>query len=282
MVRETVDELDGFCKGDAQEAFHAVADQIDLSPLCRIGDTAGIKTELVKAVNGRVGSVRESIEKVKTWMDPFKGQEGITQTQVAEFVAKGEPEGLRRVMGVYSTAGFFQYLKGWEVRGDFLGRIAKLKQVIDALDSSVTALAGELKTFKDQYSATTTLREEAEKKLEKAVQVHGLAQGSKDKVESQLAEMRGRDGKLKQSIEELERAVELALKNWAAAKQMMVDAYSKATSFLELLPEGEPSALLEAKTARAQQQVAILRDELESARTARTAIRAKMAAAKAF
>eukprot|EP00415_Alexandrium_ostenfeldii_P001476 UN1476 len=281
MVRETVDALDAFCKGDAKASFDAVADQIDLSPLCRIGDAAGIKSEITAAVEDRVKTVRDSIEEVKSWMDPFKSQESLTPQQIEDYVAQGEPEGLRRIMSVYSSSGFFQYLKGWEIKGDFLARIAKLKELMGKLDKASTALDGDMAKFKDQYKTATAAREAAEKEVEKAVQLPGIQQAHKEELEGKLAELHERSLKIKTSIEELERAVEVARKNWADAKQMILDAYNKATSFLESLPDEEPSAMLEFKSSQAQQQMLALREELESAKMARATIRAKLAATQA-
>eukprot|EP00415_Alexandrium_ostenfeldii_P000628 UN0628 len=214
-------------------------------------------------------------------MDPFKGQESFTSEQIADFVAKGEPEGLRKVKGVYGSAGFYQYLKGWEIRGQFLQLISKLKEVIGALDSSSSTLEAEMKKLHDELKDATEAREVAENRLSQAGQIQGITEDIREMVQEKLDAMHEMSSKIKLSITELERALELARKNYAAARQAIQDAFKDATSFLESLPKEDPSVMLEVASAWTQQQVTTLRAELKSARIAHQAVKAKMAIARA-
>jgi len=282
VMRDAVGALDGFCKGEAKASFDAVKGMIDLSPLCQIGEPAEIKTGVVKAVDARVATVKETLTRVMSWMDPYKGQHTVTPEMLKDFQKKGEPIGLRKTVGVYDHSGFFsKYLKEWTVHGDFLARIARLKAVIDELAMNVSNLKDRLAHFKAKLVEAMKVREAARDKLEQAVNAQGLAESSKEALQTKLREMNEQGVAMQKKIDEYERALADALKRYEEAQRNLVATYTEATSFLETLPDEEPVEMLESTSAQALVEVQSLREELKSAQMHFAEIEARLTAATA-
>merc|ERR1719510_2539549 len=90
-----------YCETIAKGIFAAVKDKVDLSPLCELQPQDASLTEIADTVQDRKTAVVDAITDVQSWLNPFKGTNGVTEeTEQTEYVDEGEPMGLRRVMGL--------------------------------------------------------------------------------------------------------------------------------------------------------------------------------------
>merc|ERR1719450_1493033 len=123
-VKDALTAFHAYCEGTAKNIFELVKDTVDLSPLCDLQDEDKTMQEITSAVQQRKDAVVESIEKVQSWLDPFKGTEATKTNEIPDYVDEGEPMGLRRVMsllpGDSSETFYSTYLKKWKKKGEFL------------------------------------------------------------------------------------------------------------------------------------------------------------------
>jgi len=275
-MREAVTSLDSFCKGEAKSAFDAVKSQVDLSPLCAIGETDAINSELGAAVTTRMNVLVEQMKKVQSWLDPYKGQTGMTAEKAQAKVDAGEPKGLREIMAVYSRTDFWKYLKEWELNGTFLALLDKLKELVGSLDASVQKLNQDLESLKEQVKTTMAARDLAEGKLSDATKAQGLAADKKAEMEKTVADLKDQRAKQEADVSRFLAEFERAKKMYEDAKVKLLAAHKEGTSLLEFMAEEDTSTLLKAESVQAQQQMSLLQDALRDARSHSDAIEARI------
>jgi len=275
-MREAVTSLDAFCKGEAKSAFDAVKSQVDLSPLCAFGEADDINSELGVAVTKRMNLLMEQMKKVQSWLDPYKGQVGMTAEKAQEKVDAGEPKGLREIMAVYSRTEFWKYLKEWELKGTFLALLDKLKVIVGSLDASVQKLNQDLENLKEQVKTTMAARDLAEGKLSDATKAQGLAADKKAEMEKTVADLKDQRAKQEADVSRFLAEFEHAKKMYEDAKATLLAAHKEGTSLLEFVAEEDTSALLKAESVQAQQQMSLLQDALRDARSHSDAIEARI------
>merc|ERR1719323_2190095 len=80
ILQGALEALHDFCATDAVAAFNEVKDAVDLSPLCAFSAPDQIKSDLDKAM-------KDGIELVLSWLDPFKDNGKMTAEEAARHVA---------------------------------------------------------------------------------------------------------------------------------------------------------------------------------------------------
>jgi len=235
-LRKAVGDMHDLCEVDAKPAFKEAASTVDLSPLCGFGWPLYIGEDLDAAVANRTRIVRRKLESVKSWLDPFKGQAYLTPQKLHQFLVAGEPKGLREIMGVYKRTKFWKYLKGWKADGKFLKLIAKLKKTVTDLDESVTRMTSNLKALQEELARLIEKRGQAVAGLEEASRASDAAVSTKEEMGRKVHELQEVAEMMRRDIDALAAEVEQAKRKWNAAKQTLLAAHERATSFLEALP----------------------------------------------
>eukprot|EP00418_Pyrodinium_bahamense_P096880 CAMPEP_0179046164 /NCGR_PEP_ID=MMETSP0796-20121207/18548_1 /TAXON_ID=73915 /ORGANISM="Pyrodinium bahamense, Strain pbaha01" /LENGTH=762 /DNA_ID=CAMNT_0020742585 /DNA_START=74 /DNA_END=2359 /DNA_ORIENTATION=+ len=280
VLRDAVTSLHTYCENDAKEAFESVKENVDLSPLCDFDDVSSVCTDLAASITNRTAIVKEEIEAVKTWLDPYYGQPNITKETVQQFVEAGEPEGLRDIKGVYMDSEFWDYLKHWMVDGKFLKIIAALGDAIQSHDSAVLDLRKEMESLKIELGEAAQKRQEAKEKLEEAARRVENATAEKELMEKAVQDLQEQEVKMKDKISALEAEVAEAYRQWNASKEKLVQAHREAVSLLQAIQAAEDSVDdLAAQNKLDQQKVLAIEGALKEARSLRRTSEAQLWAA---
>jgi len=262
-MKEAVAAMEAHCVGTAMKAFSAVVKTVDLRPLCDFGRVDSIFSDINKAINERTANIREEIEIVVSWLNPYKGQQ-ITKEQVKQYVLAGEPEGLREIINTYGKTKFFGYLTKWSLGSEFLELINKLGKAITDMDMAVQKTNQKLEGLLAGLKSAIKEKEDAAKQLEAAAntlkadkQRTLMAQDAVKKLEEQNVEMNNR-------LQHLQSQANEANKEWQSAKDKLVESHQQATSFLQAL-EGESLEVLEQRDAAVAEEVSRLERDLAEA-----------------
>jgi len=268
--RTAVDALHTFCAVEAKEAFLAVKDKVDLSPLCDMGEAGAIDSDLNSAVMAKMAQVKEQIEELKSWLNPYKDQKDITEARLNEFLEAGEPKGLREIVGVYGQTEFYGYLKHWKAGGKFLQLIAQLRETVDSLDAALGKLKKDLEQLKEELQQTVDARKAAQEELERAAKEEELAADQKAQLEAKVKELQEQGAQMEKGIEEFEAEVAKAKEQYQVARDKLLAAHKESTSFAQLWGEEEDDLLhvLRVRAARAQDRLLLLQAETRRAERA--------------
>merc|ERR1719499_132475 len=171
-MEEALSAFHKYCEGTAKGIFELVKDKVDLSPLCDLPPEAETSTEITAAVQERKDVIVEAIQSVQSWLDPFKGTDVTKDTETPEYVNKGEPLGLRRVMTLPSSPNAFysNYLKKWKKNGEFLELLAKIAVAVTGLDEKVQQAAEALEKMTGEAEKAQSDMEVAVASFQKAAQ----------------------------------------------------------------------------------------------------------------
>jgi len=228
MLEKAVDGLDAFCRKEALPAFQAVK-KLDLTPLCATGDAPSMKSSIYDAIDARVADVKALIMEAKSWTDPFKSQSGVTKEAVAEYVKRGEIEGLRPIIGVFQHAKFYHYLQGWKKDGKFLELIAMLKKHMNSLDEELKKLNAELEKLKELIAAAAKAREAAENSLQDAQQAKGLSEQAQAQLAKMVTALQDEGAQAETDLADLQAKLDAAEKALKAAQEALVTSHALGT-----------------------------------------------------
>jgi len=219
-----------YCENTAKGIFDKVKAKVDLSPLCDLQPQTETLKQIVSTVQARKDKVVEAITDVQSWLNPFKGTDVTEATEQPDYVAHGEPLGLRRVMSMGLEQFYSGYLKKWKKYGEFLTLLGGLSVAITDLDSKLqqaadhmTGVAGELAAAEDHLENAVAVFKQAETdaNLEKE-DLKNVLQGLEDKVKQ-----------AKNTLEDLKLKVAEARKQWKDAEKTLLAQHSAASSLAE-------------------------------------------------
>lgn len=220
-----------YCEGTAKDVFKLVKDKVDLSPLCDLPQIEETSQEITGAVQQRKGKIVEAIQKVQSWLDPFKGTTVTAQTEGSDFVDAGEPLGLRRVMTLPSTPNSFysNYLKKWKRKGEFLELLGKIAVAITGLDKKVQEAADKMDKMRQEMERAQSSLDTAIASFQSAADE---AQAEKEKFTNTLADLQQKVADAKQSLEDLKRKRDEAKQAWITARDKLLSTHAEATASL--------------------------------------------------
>jgi len=213
-----------YCETIAKGIFEAVKDKVDLSPLCKLQPQDASLTEIADTVQDRKTAVVDAITDVQSWLNPFKGTNGVTEeTEQTEYVDEGEPMGLRRVMGLQLKTFYSGYLKKWKRDGEFLQLIASITEAINDLNQKVEKAGDEMAKLDNEMQV-------AQSQLETAVTASKEATTKANLEKQDLTDaLEALEGQVKQAnldLEELRRKVRQAKLAWGIASTMLVTQHA--------------------------------------------------------
>jgi len=234
-------QLTGFhqyCTGPAMAAFEQIKHIVDLTPLCNLGEKHEIEVEEDDAVQRRIIHLTDDLQNVQSWLDPFRGTH-MTEVMEQEKIDSGEPEGLRRVMGVYGITNFYsRYLIDWKTNGGkFLGLLAQVKNQIQALDTDTKEEESLVTGLHDALEALTTEQQSAQGKLDVALAQHAETLINKNELESKQQEMIDEMGEMKNTLTDLEAALALAMEEYQKARKKLVEEHTAGKNDIFALRE---------------------------------------------
>lgn len=231
-MKAQLDAFHIYCETIAKDVFARVTN-IDLSPLCDLGDKKQTMAEIAGAVQKRKDLVVKSIQDVQSWLDPFKGTLVTSANEESDYVEEGEPLGLRRVVGPMSQGNqnnfYSNYLKKWKKKGEFQALLVTIGQKVVDLDEKVNTAASEMARLANKGKAAQTEFEEATAAFQEAAQSlvaqKETAQQISQELDDQVAQQR-------QTLEDLERKVKEAAEAWKLAKNNLLAGHQTETSSL--------------------------------------------------
>jgi len=231
-MEEALSAFHKYCEGTAKGIFELVKDKVDLSPLCDLPPEDETSTEITAAVQERKDVIVEAIRSVQSWLDPFKGTEVTKDTETPEYVNKGEPLGLRRVMTLPSSPNAFysNYLKKWKKNGEFLELLAKLAVAITGLDEKVQQAAQALEKTTSETEKAQSDMEIAVASFQKAAQD---AQLEKTQLTDTLEDLKKKMANANHNLEDLKKRREEAKQAWISARDTLEKMHAEATTSLE-------------------------------------------------
>jgi len=220
-----------YCETTAKGIFDLVKDKVDLSPLCELQPQDDTMGEIVKTIQSRKDSVVESITDVQSWLDPFKGTDVTKETEQPDYVAHGEPLGLRRVMNMGLEHFYSGYLKKWKKHGEFLELLASITVAIDNLDKKVRKAADDMEKVIQELKAAETQLESATVAFKQAQEAANL---EKEQFNDALQDLENQVERAKSNLEDLQNKVEEARKQWNLSMETLVAQHAELTaSFAE-------------------------------------------------
>jgi len=230
-MEEALSAFHKYCEGTAKGIFELVKDKVDLSPLCDLPPEDETSTEITAAVQERKDVIVEAIQRVQSWLDPFKGTDVTEDTETPEYVNKGEPLGLRRVMTLPSSPNSFysNYLKKWKKNGEFLELLAKISVAITGLDEKVKQAADALEKMTAETETAQSNMEVAVASFQKAAQD---AQLEKTDLTDTLEDLKQQVEKANQNLEDLKKRREEAKQAWISARDTLETIHAEATASL--------------------------------------------------
>jgi len=233
-----------YCTGPAMAAFEKIKHFVDLTPLCKLGEETKIATEGDTGVQTRIGLITRDLKDVQSWLDPFKGTDMTAEKETAK-VEKGEPEGLRQVMGVYGNTQFYKhYMKEWKVeKGKFHELLKQLVMKMQLLEKDVLQEEDLLKDLAGALQVTANAREEAQAKLDVALANEEAALQGKQQLEEAMASLESNIGESRNMLADLEQVLKQALQLYKKARETLITEHSAHKNGIMALTEVHVSAL---------------------------------------
>merc|ERR1719468_1427522 len=230
-MEEALSAFHKYCEGTAKGIFELVKDKVDLSPLCDLPPEDETSTEITAAVQERKDATVEAIQRVQSWLDPFKGTDVTEDTETPEYVNKGEPLGLRRVMTLPSSPNSFysNYLKKWKRKGEFLELLGKIAVAITGPDKKVQEAADKMDKMRQEMERAQSSLDTAIASFQSAADE---AQAEKEKFTNTLADLQQKVADAKQSLEDLKRKRDEAKQAWITAREKLLSTHAEATASL--------------------------------------------------
>lgn len=230
-VQDQLSTFHKYCEETARDVFELVKDKVDLSPLCDLPQIEETSQEITGAVQQRKEKIVEAIQKVQSWLNPFKGTTVTAQTEQSEFVDAGEPLGLRRVMTLPSTPNSFysNYLKKWKRKGEFLELLGKIAVAITGLDKKVQEAADNMHKMRQEMDKAQSSLDTAIASFQTAAD---QAKAEKEQLSNTLADLQQKVANAKQSLEDLRRKYAEAKQAWITARDKLLSTHAEATASL--------------------------------------------------
>jgi len=228
-MNDALSAFHNYCETTAKGIFELVKDKVDLSPLCELQPQDDTLNEIVTTVQKRKDSVVDAIETVQTWLSPFKGTDVTPESETPEYVAEGEPLGLRRVMGMQLETFYSGYLKKWKKHGEFLALLASITVAINDLDAKVTAAAEEMDRVAKELKAAQSQYETAVAALQEAQQAANL---EKQELTDALENLENQVKQSKLNLDDLMKKVEQAKLAFKAAEKLILTEHAAASASL--------------------------------------------------
>jgi len=224
-----------YCEQIAKGIFKTVKESghVDLSPLCELGNQDDTLQEIVTTIQARKDSVAGAIQNVQTWLNPFKGlrPEVTEETEQSEYVAYGEPFGLRRVMNLRLEQFYNTYLKKWKKGEEFLQLLDSVMVAVNDLDRKVNDAANHMTEVAAQVQGAEDALEDATAVFKEAQQQHTL---EKQELTDSVQILEEQLKQANTNLEALKARVEEARRQWKLSKQTLLDQHAKArASFLQ-------------------------------------------------
>jgi len=216
-----------YCDTTAKGIFDLVKDKVDLNPLCELPPRGDTLQEIVTTVQSRKDSVVKAITGVQSWLDPFKGTLVTKDTEQPDYVAHGEPLGLRRVMNMGLEQFYSGYLKKWKKHGEFLELLASITVAITDLDKKVGKAADDMDKVAQEL-------ETAEAQFENAVAAYRKAEKAasleKQELSDVLQDLENQVNQAKQNLEDLKNKVAEARKQWSISQKTLLAQHAAASA----------------------------------------------------
>lgn len=233
-----------YCTGPAMAAFEKIKHYVDLTSLCKLDDEAKIAGEGDAGVEKRIDLITRDLKDVQSWLDPFKGTDMTAEKEAAK-VEKGEPEGLRQVMGVYGNINFYKtYMKEWKVeKGKFHELLKQLVMKMQLLEKDVLKEEDLLKDLTDALEVTAQAREEAQGRLDAALADEEAALQGKQQLEEAMASLESNIQESQNLLADLEQVLKQALQLYKKAKETLVSEHAAHKSGILALSEVHVSAI---------------------------------------
>mmetsp|Transcript_46373 Transcript_46373/g.91980 ORF Transcript_46373/g.91980 Transcript_46373/m.91980 type:complete len:706 (+) Transcript_46373:48-2165(+) len=218
----------GYCENEAQRIFAKVMKHVDLRPLCDLAPEATTSKELLSAVQERSEATVESVQRVQTWLNPFKGTDLTKDTEATKYVDQGEPLGLRRIFSVYHNSGFHrEYLTHWKLNGKFLKLLKKANMQVSMVDKQVKRAQETLIEMQRDMLQAQAQYKEAIEALMSLEHSSTALQGEKEAVQAELEKLKAAHIQAQTSLQDLEERVAEAVRQWEASKKTLLTEHGK-------------------------------------------------------
>jgi len=231
-----VSSLRSYCVESAQPAFDRVREFVDLAPLCQIDPVEQVAPGILTAVRDRIAEVKKHLTSVQGWADPYKGQKKMNKDEAKRLVLQGEPAGLREVVRIFGQTGYYsQYLKRWKktAKPSFLDLYAKLGVKLAALATEIDDLKTKIAACERVLNRRNDRLKELAAELEKAVKAQMLEGQKQIQAENALKLVKEEYRKAESNVNELKKALNLAVQRYEASKDLLEKTHHKGTSMLE-------------------------------------------------
>jgi len=234
----SIKSLASFCSSSTtQSALNAVSKPgVDLSVLCVIGNVPDINMDIDLAVTQRVEHLKESLRRVESWLDPYKGQTNVDEVFVEDGVKKGEPVGLREVISAFGQTTYYKnYLKQWKLKGKFLELYAALGAALEQAQDEQNEADAQLVAVTMKLQAAAQAQTVFKEALASALDTNEVAQGQQQQAQQLLQQASDAAENLAQDLKALQDAVEEARRRYEAAIAALLKTHQEHTSLVELL-----------------------------------------------
>jgi len=232
-AKSSIKSLASFCSSSTTiSALNAVSKPgVDMSVLCVIGNVPDINTDIDLAVTQRVEYLKESLRKVQSWLDKYKGQDNVE-----DGAKKSELVGLREVISAFGQTIYYKnYLKQWKLRGKFVELYTALGAALEQAQDEQKEAAAQLDAVTLQLQAAAQAQTEAKDALASALAANEVAQGQQQHANQLLQQASDDAEKLFQDLKALQEAVEEAHRRYEAAIAALIKTHQEHTSLVELL-----------------------------------------------
>lgn len=243
-AKMSIKTLSNFCaEPDTQQVLAAATtDKLDTRSLCAIGDVAKINSDVDGAVQETTDLVKQSLREVQSWLDPYKGQPDVNKATADANFEQGEPRGLREVISTFSKTTYYrQYLQHWALKGKFLELYHAVFEALRKAEAAHGSAAARLAALTAQLLDSQKALAAAQAALQVAVQANDVAKGKEAEAQKLLQSMTATSQGMQRKLQELERAVAEATRQWQAAKGALQETHKQGTSLIEYLQALEDS-----------------------------------------
>merc|ERR1740129_777777 len=233
-VDSTLTLMDKYCESTAVPHFKTVQSTLDLMPLCPKGNGKEVGNQIDAVVKQRASEVRNALESVRSPLDLYKGQEGMSKEESDRLTSLGELEGLREIATVYADSSYFsKYLTHWKFDAtppNFLQLIASLKQAAQRLAEQEKAMQSALEEAIELSEKQLQARKDAVNLLKVALANNEVLKGKEAEAQSELdAQQKLIEGQ-ESDLDKLRQAWEDAQRAYKAAQQLLTSTYKRGTN----------------------------------------------------
>jgi len=233
-VYSTLNLMDKYCESTAVPHFKTVQSSLNLMPLCPKGNAQEVGSQIDMMVKKRANEVREALESVRSALDVYRGQEGMSKEESDRLTSLGELEGLREVATVYAESSYFsKYLQHWKLDADpprFLDLVAALKKALERLTQQEAKLKQALKDAENAAAEQLEKRKKTILVLKEAVAKNEIAKGKEAAAQAELDSQEKDIAAAESDIERLRAALAAAQKAYMDMKDTLMGTYKRGTN----------------------------------------------------